>query len=144
MPGCGVWQCGQEGGPVRDAGVGANRMTAAEPPRVLLVDDHHLLVDALQVVLERHGIGHVMTAPNLTSEGILTAASEFEPDVVVLDLDLGVHGSSLPLVRPLTELGAAVVAVAEEVDPVGLASAMEVGAAGVMSKSEGPDRLVAI
>ena len=109
---------------------------------VLLVDDHHLLVDALTVVLERHGFRDVRAAVDFTPEGILAAASGGRPDVVLLDLDLGSHGSSVALVRPLTELGAAVIAIGEEVDLVGLATALELGAAGVISKTEGPDRLV--
>jgi DNA-binding NarL/FixJ family response regulator len=53
--------------------------------RVLIVDDHKLFAEAVEIALERHGMD-VVTAT--TAEDGLTAAARHEPDVVLLDIGL--------------------------------------------------------
>jgi DNA-binding NarL/FixJ family response regulator len=53
--------------------------------RVLIVDDHKLFAEAVEIALERHGMDVVIAT---TAEDGLTAAARHEPDVVLLDIGL--------------------------------------------------------
>lgn len=110
--------------------------------RVLIADDHELIADGLAVALGADGIeSTVVTGP--TVEAIVAAASEFRPDVVLLDLDLGGGvGSGLHLISPLSDLGASVVMLTGVTDDESLAECLEAGAYGLARKSEPFDRLV--
>lgn len=66
--------------------------------RIYLVDDHTLLRDGLRVVLEKHGHQVVGESGDLTQAA--AAVRDLEPDVVVLDLHLGVR-SGLELLEDL-------------------------------------------
>lgn len=101
--------------------------------RVLLVDDHPIVVDALAMSLKLEGLD-VEVSPDLDVEAIVGRAKATPPDVVLLDLDLG-GDDSLPLVKPLTQLGARVVMVTGERDAVRLGRCIEEGALGIVSKN---------
>jgi two-component system, NarL family, nitrate/nitrite response regulator NarL len=101
--------------------------------RVLLVDDHPIVVDALAMSLRLEGLD-VEVSPDLDVTAIVGRAKATPPDVVLLDLDLG-GSDSLPLVRPLTELGARVVMVTGEREAVRLGRCIEEGALGIVSKN---------
>lgn len=101
--------------------------------RVLLVDDHPIVVDALAMSLKLEGLS-VTVSPDLDATAIVDRAKADPPDVVLLDLDLG-GSDSLPLVRPLTQLGARVVMVTGEREPVHLGRCLEEGALGIVSKN---------
>ena len=79
----------------------------------------------------------------LAADGILKAATETEPDVILLDLDVGGPlGTSLSLIGPLHDRGAHVVMLTGITDRVQLAECVEAGAIGVISKSEPFERLI--
>lgn len=101
--------------------------------RVLLVDDHPIVVDALAMSLKLEGLD-VEVSPDLDVDAIVGRAKNNPPDVVLLDLDLG-GSDSTPLVRPLTGLGARVVMVTGERDAVRLGQCIEAGALGIVSKN---------
>jgi DNA-binding NarL/FixJ family response regulator len=63
--------------------VPANKATAMRRPRVLLADDHQMLVDALKSVLEPRC--EVVGAVN-NGRALLEAASTLQPVVIVLDI----------------------------------------------------------
>lgn len=110
--------------------------------RVLIVEDHELLAQSLVFALRADGFD-VHESKTLQGSGILEAAAELEPDVVLLDLDIGGDlGSSVPLIQPLHEHGACVVMLTGITDRVRLAECVEAGAIGIVSKSEPFDRLV--
>lgn len=114
--------------------------TGAQSLRVLIVDDHHLIAQGVATALEGEGmVTRVSTGP--TTEEVLEAATEMRPDVVLLDLQLGV-GSGICLVKPLADLGAAVVVLTGVTDEASLAECLEAGAHGLARKSEPFDRLV--
>lgn len=73
---------------------------------------------------------------DLRPEGILAAVERLQPQVVLLDLDMGTgRGDTLELVRPLTAAGSRVVMVTGVTDRARLAACVEAGAIGVISKS---------
>lgn len=110
--------------------------------RVLIVDDHHLIAQGVATALEGEGmVTRVSTGPAV--EDVLGTARELRPDVVLLDLQIGNGiGSGLQLVRPLADLGAAVVVLTGVTDEAALAECLEQGAHGLARKSEPFDRLV--
>ena len=112
---------------------GPRRWGKLTPMRVLLVDDHPIVVDALAMSLKLEGLD-VEVSPDLDVPAIVSRAKSNPPDVVLLDLDLG-GMDSLPLVAPLTGLGARVVMVTGERDAVRLGRCLEEGALGIVSKN---------
>lgn len=102
---------------------------------VLIVEDHELLAQSLVYALRAEGLEAQTFAPT-SAEHILKVAEQRRPDVVLLDLELGGDiGSSLDLVRPLTDQGAAVMMVTGVTDRLRLAECLEAGATGLLHKS---------
>lgn len=111
---------------------------AAEPPgrpRVLLVDDHAVLADALKVVLT-HEEMEVRIAADLTLPAVVSAVEGFEPHVAVLDLYLGPDQTCVPMIAPLTERGVRVLVLTASERPEDLAACYEAGAVAVLPKNE--------
>jgi DNA-binding NarL/FixJ family response regulator len=109
--------------------------------RLLIVDDHELLAQALAAALAAEGLD-VQRATSLEPEAVIHQAEDVRPDVVLLDLHL-IGASALPMVRPLHDLGSTVVMVTGETDRARLAECVEAGAVGVVAKSAPFDELVA-
>ncbi len=77
--------------------------------RVLIVDDHVLLGQSLQLALTGEGF-EVRVVDGPTADAIFDAAEAFSPTLVLLDLDLGEElGSSLGLIDRLLEAAERVV-----------------------------------
>ncbi len=109
---------------------------------LLIVDDHELLAESLAWALRDEGF-EVVVVPPASAEAVLQAAAEHEPEVVLLDLDLGRPiGTSLPLIAPLRERGTLVVVVTGVTDRMRLAECLEAGAAGLLHKATSFDDLV--
>ncbi len=53
-------------------------------PKLLMADDHHLILDALQAMMKNQF--QVLTVDN--SQAFLNAAEEFQPDLAVLDVSM--------------------------------------------------------
>ena len=114
-------------------------------PRILVVEDHELLAEILVHALQREGL-FADGIETESTDSIIAAARRFEPTVVLLDADLG-HpiGSSLPLIGPLRELGAAVVILTGGTDRLVHAELLQAGAVGVVTKDQPfPDLLRAL
>lgn len=112
----------------------------------MLVEDHELLAQSLGLALQAEG-ARVATTVGPTADDVLQQARDLSPDLVLLDLNLDSGaakelGSGLPLIRPLTALGALVVMVTGSTDDVEIASCVEAGAVGVLRKSSSFDELV--
>jgi DNA-binding NarL/FixJ family response regulator len=118
---------------------------AAEwPVKVLIVEDHLALAEALATSLLAHGIAdvHVVNARRTSDEHILEIAARNRPSVVLLDLHFGGSRSGASLAEPLGRLGAAVLVVTAGGDPFLLAEAVRGGAVGVVDKAEPFDVLL--
>jgi DNA-binding NarL/FixJ family response regulator len=105
------------------------------PKRVLLVDDHQLLVDAVAAALNKEGI-EADKADLESREAVIAQVWADPPDLVLLDLDLGgTIGDGSTLVRPLTSAGAQVLIVTASSDRTRIGSVLELGAIGYVAKS---------
>jgi two-component system, NarL family, nitrate/nitrite response regulator NarL len=107
--------------------------------RVFLVDDHPIISELLAVNLETEGM-EVRVADSLEASAVLSQAAEFNPGVVVLDLDLS-GTLSLPLIAPLRKAGATVLVLTGMKDKALLGRCLEEGAVAVLSKESDFDRL---
>jgi two-component system, NarL family, nitrate/nitrite response regulator NarL len=110
---------------------------------VLIVEDHELFGQSVAFALQADGI-EAQRVSHLDESSVLKAATDMQPDVVLLDLQIDDQGgTSLPWIEPLRELGACVVMVTGVSDRVRLAECLEAGALGVVSKAESFDHLLA-
>ena len=109
---------------------------ALDGPRLLLVDDHRLLVETLEVSLNMAGFA-VSVAPCGSFDEVLAEAAAVRPTLVVLDLDLQGAGYGYDLIGPLRELGADVLMLTGTTDRMELARCLEAGALGIANKANG-------
>lgn len=114
-----------------------------EPTKVMIVEDHDVLSQALAVALRNVGID-VTVAADLERDALLAEVAVVEPDVLLLDLHLGVHGTSHDLVADLVGLGCSVIVLTASEDRHSLAEAVREGATTYVHKSEPFDRLVQV
>jgi DNA-binding NarL/FixJ family response regulator len=101
---------------------------------VLVVEDHALLAQSLVIALNAEGC-RAQVADLLDRATLLDQVRQSRPGVVLLDLDLGILGDGVTLVKPLTELGARVLVVSGTTDRRRLAETVEHGAVGFLSKT---------
>jgi two-component system nitrate/nitrite response regulator NarL len=102
--------------------------------RVLIVEDHALVATGLQLALTARG-WEVATTDGPTAADVLHHAGSFQPQVVLLDIDLGEGvGSGVDLIAPLLGTGAQVVMLTAETRRTVLAACLEEGAAGWIGK----------
>lgn len=112
--------------------------------RILLVDDHVVIVHAMAQALRNAGFGDVsyVGTEALDVAGVLAAADRFRPDVALVDLNLGVERSGLPIIGPLVGRGVSVVAFSAKDDELVIAECLEAGAIGFLNKAESFDVVV--
>jgi DNA-binding NarL/FixJ family response regulator len=110
-------------------------ITAETTLDILLVDDHRFVADSLRQLLAVNGFA-AEVATFATGEEVIEEARIRRPRLVVLDLDLEGAGHGRDLIRPLRELGAAVMVLSGTTDRAELGAALEAGAVGVVSKGE--------
>jgi two-component system nitrate/nitrite response regulator NarL len=119
--------------------VGESRVVSRSD--VIVVDDHLLLAEVLSSTLvSRHVRAESLFADSTAQ--LLNRLLDRQPRVVLLDLDLGPLGSSKPLIGPLTQAGIRVVLMTGASDRLGIAEALELGAAGYQPKSDGFEALL--
>ncbi|HEX2074319.1 MAG TPA: response regulator transcription factor [Geodermatophilus sp.] len=112
--------------------------TEPEEQPVLLVDDHSLFAQAVQIGLRAAGIPARPVAPR-SAEDVVRTATEAAPATVLLDLRLGTGEDGVPidgldLVAPLTQAGCRVVVVTGEIGDAIWGTALERGAVTVLPK----------
>jgi len=113
---------------------------------VLLVDDHSLFAQSVQIGLSAAGIPARRVEPRSAGE-ILAECTSAAPATVLLDLRLGtgvdgVRIDGLDLVRPITAAGCRVVVVTGETGDDTWGIAVERGAATVLPKDSDLETLV--
>lgn len=116
----------------------------AEPPRVLIVEDHALLAESLAVALRLRDFPEIeICDPGaLDVESVLGCVDRVKPDVVLLDVFLGDFGVSIPIIAPIVERGVTVLILTASQDRVVLGRCLEAGASGVFDKSQAFDELL--
>lgn len=113
--------------------------------RLLLVEDHHLVAQALGAALRARGdqVEQVDPADFSRLEDLADHVVERGPDLVLLDLDLGELGAAERCIPRLVEADVRVLVLTGSRDPLRLARCVEGGALGILGKDEAFDDLVA-
>lgn len=105
--------------------------------KVLIVDDHPIVISGLKALLESEPGIEVASAMTVASAQALAAADP--PDVAVVDVNLpGLSGFELARRMLAANPAAAIVMFSMNDDPVFVAQAMEIGAKGYVSKNDNP------
>ena len=129
--------------PTCTSGRRPDELLNGEGTRVLIIEDHDLLAQSLGYALQGEGLV-VQLAPLGSEEQVVAAADGFDPDVALLDLDLGPPiGTGLRLVQPLVERGAHVIVVTASESRTRIAECLEAGACGFVRKAQPFEQLVA-
>ena len=110
--------------------------------RVMLADDHRILMGSLKVLLERHGCEIVGEAT--TGEQALAIAAKVHPQVIILDLEMAGTGGLAAAHRMKESAPTAKVLIlsAYEDESDVLEALNEAGVAGYMVKGDAPEELV--
>ena len=106
--------------------------------RVALVEDHALLAEALLVSLSPEGfeVTSVRLPPRPEGpDALLGSILALNPQVVLLDLDLGSAGDGGTLIQPLTRAGCRVVVLTAWAEPARWGACVAAGALTVLNKS---------
>ncbi len=101
--------------------------------KVLVVEDHRLVAQGLELGLEAEGFDVLLTPGDL--DVAKRDIVEFDPDIVILDINLGSHGNGLDLLPEIAVPGRYVVVLTGEPEPVTLARAFDSGATAVLDKA---------
>lgn len=107
--------------------------------RILIVEDHILLAESLELVLsvEGYDVRRIPVPDNSGSPGTLLASLiRLRPRIVLLDLDLGRFGDGVRLIAPLAKSGINVVVVTASTDRGRWGEAVRLGARTVLSKGQ--------
>lgn len=106
--------------------------------RILIVEDHALFAESLEVVLSVEGYDvRRISIPDFTGSPatLLSTVLRQRPRIVLLDLDLGQFGDGVRLIAPLAKSGINVVVVTASADRGRWGEAVRNGARTVMSKA---------
>jgi two-component system response regulator DevR len=109
--------------------------------RVMVVDDHRMIVQALVLALSAEPDMEVVATANTAQEAV-ARATETNPDVLLIDYQLP-DGTGADAVRRLRRPGLRTVFLSADRSDSAMLAALDVGACGYLVKSEPLDRLVA-
>jgi DNA-binding NarL/FixJ family response regulator len=112
-------------------------------PRVVLVDDHQVMRDALRVFLERRGDWQVV-AEAADADGAYEATTRTDPDLVVLDLAFTHGAGGVTILRELLRRQPArrVLVLSALQDPEHVLQAVSAGARGYALKLDPAEELL--
>jgi DNA-binding NarL/FixJ family response regulator len=113
-----------------------------EPMRVLLADDHPVFLGGLRALLDSTP-GFEVVGEEATGDGAVAAATERQPDVVVMDIQMpGLNGidATREIVARSPHVGVLILTMFEDDDSV--FAAMRAGARGYLLKGSAPHDIV--
>lgn len=112
------------------------------PIRVLLVDDHPVVLSGIRGMLEKD-MGIEIIGEATSGEAALSQSRELHPDVVLLDMELpDIHGSQVAQQLKLLNPEIKILALSAHDDPTYVRTLLELGAAGYLMKEEAPNVIV--
>ncbi len=115
-----------------------------DPIRVLIIDDHRMFADALQLLLGGEDDIDVPAAAS-TAEEALEISGTMQPDVVLMDIDLpGIDGIEATRILRQRQPQARVVIITAYQQPDVIAAAIDAGASGYVPKTHAADELVSV
>ncbi len=112
--------------------------TSRNQVRILIVEDHVLFAESLEVVLSVEGYDvRRISIPDFsgTAATLLSTVIRQKPRIVLLDLDLGQFGDGVRLIAPLAKSGINVVVVTASTDRGRWGESIRNGARTVLSKA---------
>lgn len=116
--------------------------SAAEPIRILIIDDHIIVRAGLRMLIENHEGMTVVGEAGTRIDALAIAANE-QPDIILLDLDIGGE-SGLDFLRELLESAtrARVLVLTGVRDPEAHRRAVHLGAMGLVLKDKAAEILI--
>jgi DNA-binding NarL/FixJ family response regulator len=115
-----------------------NQPMARRDVRVLIIEDHALFAESLELALSLEGYD-VRRAqhpvPGCSVSAMLAAAIRMRPRIVLLDLDLGDYGDGARMIAPLTSADIQVVVVTGSTDRARWGECLRYGARKVLLKT---------
>ena len=115
--------------------------TGGTAGRVVVIDDHELLAASIVLTLRQSGVDARAVA--FDTPDLAATVCGLKPDVVLLDLFLSeTADTSLSAIAVFHAVGIQVVIVTATHDPVVQARSLELGAVGIIEKSEPIERLI--
>jgi DNA-binding NarL/FixJ family response regulator len=120
-------------------------MTPLEHTRIVLVEDHSLFAESLEMALHLEGFeaARVEMEPGMSGARLLGAILRLRPRTVLLDLDLGAYGDGLSLIRPLAAARASVIVVTSTTDRARWGECLGHGARKVVPKNAPLSEIIA-
>lgn len=118
-------------------------MVAASPVRIVLVDDHEMVIEGLKAMLAAFGSRVSVVGQSVGADHVLTVVTDLDPDIVLCDVRM--QGSSgLDVCRQLRDRDPdrKVVMLSVYDDEQYLFQALRVGASGYLLKSISSEELV--
>lgn len=114
------------------------------PIRLLVCDDHRVLTEALEMILERDAELEMVAPPVHSPEEAIEICRRDQPDVVVMDISFEGSMTGIEATRRITEVSAAtgVLIVTTHHDDALMVEAAEAGASGYLSKTEGVEAVL--
>jgi two-component system nitrate/nitrite response regulator NarL len=111
--------------------------------RVIMIEDHELLAQSLQLTLKAEDVDVVRVWSDERDDLVQQAVAS-APGLLLLDFDLGDDvGVAFGMIEPMTAAGLDVVMLTGERNPLVLAQCLEEGAVGVINKAVSFDELLA-
>jgi DNA-binding NarL/FixJ family response regulator len=109
--------------------------------RVLIIDDHPIIITACRAILACEDGLDITSATNAT-DGLASFITE-KPDVCVIDIYLA-STSGLALIQQILgrDAAARIIVFSIADDPINVANAVDVGVKGYVSKSADPNDLI--
>ncbi len=110
-------------------------------PRVLLADDHHLILDALQAIMKNDF--DILAVDN--SQAFIDAVGHFQPDIAILDVSMPGGDGFLTARRVLERRpGLPIIFLSMHADSTYLNQAVHVGAKAYLSKRMPAQELISV
>ena len=124
-----------------------NRPTSRSQIRIVILEDHVLFAESLELALTVEGYDVRRAELPLsggTPSSVLASVIRQNPRIVLLDLDLGHFGDGVRMIAPLAKAGINVVVVTANTDRVRWGEALRHGARTVLSKSRPLNEILAV
>ena len=115
--------------------------------RVLIIDDHALFAESLELALSLVGYDvrrPALPGPDEPADAALVAAIRMQPRIVLLDLDLGRLGDGTGMITPLARSGVHVVVVTASTDRARWGECLRHGARRVLAKTQPLNDVLAV
>lgn len=114
-----------------------NVNSVSEPVRILIVEDHPLVIDGLKTLIEQHD-DYTVTGEVSTVDDALKAIDAQKPDLLLVDITLKTRQSGLDLLAIINErsIDTKAIILSMHEQPLYADKALKLGAAGYVLKHE--------